>query len=152
MFAGLLGGGCCNKDNVFLGLVPCKEEEKKLAKLNQQKRCVEIGEYCSKKIKLGFAKICVEKKKSFCCFNSKLGRIFNEQGRKQLGRGWGYPEGPQCVGFKPEEFQKLDFSEIDLSEFIADIIGSIDVNQIKADSLKIQERIDKNIQNAVPKP
>ncbi|MCR2114037.1 conjugal transfer protein TraN [Campylobacter upsaliensis] len=152
MFAGLLGGGCCNKDNVFLGLVPCKEEEKKLAKLNQQRRCVEIGEYCSKKIRLGFAKICVEKKKSFCCFNSKLGRIFNEQGRKQLGRGWGSGASPKCTGFKPEEFQKLDFSEIDLSEFIADIIGSVDVDKIKADSLKIQERIDKNIQNAVPKP
>lgn len=151
MFGGFLGGGCCKKDNVFLGLVPCKEEEKKLAKLNQEKRCVEIGQYCSKKIRLGFAKICVEKKKTFCCFNSKLGRIFNEQGRKQLGRGWGSPESPQCVGFKPEEFQKLDFSEIDLSEFIADILGSIDVNEIKADSLKIQERIEKNMQN-IQKP
>ncbi|HEF3199582.1 TPA: mating pair stabilization protein, partial [Campylobacter coli] len=31
MFGGLLGGGCCDKDNVFLGLVACKEDEKKLA-------------------------------------------------------------------------------------------------------------------------
>nr|WP_308400658.1 conjugal transfer protein TraN [Campylobacter lari] len=46
-----LTGGCCDKDKVFIGLVPCKEDEKKLAKLNKQNRCVEVGEYCSKKIK-----------------------------------------------------------------------------------------------------
>lgn len=34
-FFGLTGGGCCDKDKVFIGLVPCKEDEKKLAKLNK---------------------------------------------------------------------------------------------------------------------
>lgn len=43
------------------------------------------------------------------------------------------------------------FSEIDLSEFIADVIGSVNIGQIKADSLKIQERIERNVQNAQPK-
>ncbi|HEF6395378.1 TPA: conjugal transfer protein TraN [Campylobacter jejuni] len=152
MFGGLLGGGCCDKDNVFLGLVACKEDEKKLAKLNDAGKCHEVGTYCSKKVSLGFTKICVEKKKSFCCFNSKLGRIFNEQGRPQLGKGWGSAEGPQCRGFTPEEFQKLDFSEIDLSEFIADIVGSFDTGKIQADSVKIQEKIQNNIENATKKP
>ncbi|EPS03611.1 hypothetical protein J432_0788 [Campylobacter jejuni subsp. jejuni HN-CJD07035] len=152
MFGGLLGGGCCDKDNVFLGLVACKEDEKKLAKLNDAGKCHEVGIYCSKKVSLGFTKICVEKKKSFCCFNSKLGRIFNEQGCPQLGKGWGSEEGPQCKGFTPEEFQKLDFSEIDLSEFIADIVGSFDTGKIQADSVKIQEKIQNNIENATKKP
>jgi len=35
--------------------------------------------------------------------------------------GWGVPEGPNCEGFTPEEFQMLDFSKIDLSEFMGDI-------------------------------
>ncbi len=92
------------------------------------------------------------KKKSFCCFNSKLGRIFNEQERPQLGKGWGSAEGPQCRGFAPEEFQKLDFSEIDLSEFIVDIVGSFDTGKIQADSVKIQEKIQNNIENTTKKP
>ncbi|EPP7525236.1 conjugal transfer protein TraN [Campylobacter jejuni] len=28
--------------------------------------------------------------------------MFNEQGRPQLGKGWGSPESPQCRGFTPE--------------------------------------------------
>jgi len=150
-FGGLAGGGCCDKDKVFLGLVACSEEEKKLAKQNKDGKCHEVGEYCSKKVSLGFKKICVQRKKSVCCFSSKLGRIFNEQGRKQIFRGWGRAESPDCRGFTPEEFQKLDFSEIDLSEFIADILGSVNIGQIKADSLKIQERIERNVQNTQPK-
>ncbi|MFY4766946.1 conjugal transfer protein TraN, partial [Campylobacter sp. GB48] len=134
-----LTGGCCDKDKVFIGLVPCKEDEKKLAKLNKQNRCVEVGEYCSKKIKFI---ACIQHKKTHCCFNSKLARIFNEQGRPQIKRGWGSPKSPDCRGFTPEEFQKLDFSEIDLSEFIADIVGNIEVDKIQADSIKIQEKIE----------
>nr|WP_251814546.1 hypothetical protein [Campylobacter jejuni] len=45
----------------------------------------------------------------------------------------------QRVLFAPEEFQKLDFSKIDLSEFIADIVGSIDVDKIQAYFIKIQK-------------
>ncbi|MCV3371851.1 conjugal transfer protein TraN [Campylobacter lari] len=48
-----------------MGLVSCKEDEKKLAKLNQQNRCVEVGEYCSKKIKfIG----CIQHKKNTLLF------------------------------------------------------------------------------------
>ncbi|MCV3442478.1 conjugal transfer protein TraN [Campylobacter sp. IFREMER_LSEM_CL1097] len=148
-FFGLTGGGCCDKDKVFIGLVPCKEDEKKLAKLNKQNRCVEVGEYCSKKIKFI---ACIQHKKTHCCFNSKLARIFNEQGRPQIGRGWGSPKSLDCRGFTPEEFQKLDFSEIDLSDFIADIVGSIDVDKIQADSIKIQEKIESNLENLIRKP
>ncbi|WP_310794426.1 conjugal transfer protein TraN [Campylobacter lari] len=88
---------------------------------------------------------CIQHKKTHCCFNSKLARIFNEQGCPQIGRGWGSPKSPDCRGFTPEEFQKLDFSEIDLSDFIADIVGSIDVD-------KIQEKIESNLENLTRKP
>ncbi|WHN14103.1 conjugal transfer protein TraN [Campylobacter jejuni] len=50
MFGGLLGGGCCDKDNVFLGLVACKEDEKKLAKLNDAGKCHEVGTYVLKRL------------------------------------------------------------------------------------------------------
>ncbi|ENU5879869.1 MULTISPECIES: hypothetical protein [Campylobacter] len=65
--------------------------------------------------------------------------MFNEQGRPQIKRGWGSPKSPDYRGFTPEEFQKLDFSKIDLSEFIADIIGSINVDKIQDYFIKIQK-------------
>lgn len=71
------------------------------------------------------------KKRTSCCFSSKLGRIFHEQGRPQLSAfgldgGWGSARQPNCRGFTPEEFQSLDFSSIDLSEYEADLSTKMD--------------------------
>lgn len=115
MFFGLTGGGCCDKDKVFAGVIACKDNEKALAKLSKAEQCHEIGEYCSKQAKFGLVKVCVQKSKSNCCFGSKLARAIHEQGRPQINMNWGTAESPQCRGFKPEEFQKLDFSKIDLT-------------------------------------
>lgn len=142
---GLSGGGCCNKNKVFLGLVSCKENEKNLAKLNQQSLCKEIGEYCSKRIKLGFAKVCIQKSKSHCCFNSLLARIFNEQGRQQIGKGWGSGESPNCSGFTTEEFQKLDFSKMDLSEFTNSLNFRVNDSFAKGQAEKIKDRVQQSI-------
>ncbi|MGJ0495138.1 conjugal transfer protein TraN [Aliarcobacter cryaerophilus] len=137
-FFGLAGGGCCDKDKVFMGLIECKENEKLLAKQNKAELCTEIGEYCSKKINLGFAKICVQKSKGHCCFGSKLARFVHEQGRPQIGIEWGSPESPQCRGFTPEEFQKLDFSKIDLT-------GAFDMPEINQTDLT--NKINNTVEN-----
>ncbi len=129
---GLTGGGCCDKDKVAAGLVSCKDNEKMLSKKRQNDLCHSVGSYCSKKIKLGGAKMCVQNSDSYCCFNSKLARIFHEQGRPQLGMGWGSSDAPDCRGFKPEEFQKLDMSKMDLSEFTSSLpAATIDTGAIK---------------------
>lgn len=144
---GLTGGGCCDKDKVFAGLVSCKDEEKKLSKLNNEKRCHYVGEYCSKELNLIFTKMCIQWKKSYCCFNSKLSRIINEQGRPQLAKGWGDGKNPQCKGFTPEEFQKLDFSKIDMSEFFGEIQQNFNVNFIQNQQNFIQNKITNNVDN-----
>lgn len=79
--------------------------------------CHYVGSYCSKKI-LGW---CSERKQGYCCYNSKLARLINVQGRAQLGKSFGSAKTPNCSGFSPTELASLDFSLIDLSEFIADI-------------------------------
>ena len=137
-FFGLTGGGCCDKDKVFMGLIACKEKEKKLAEKAKKELCVQLGEYCSKKIRLGFTKICVQKSKGNCCFGSKLARVIHEQGRPQLPLGWGSGDSPICRGFTIDEFQKLDFSKIDLSNAID--ISNMDIN-------KGNNRVDSAIEN-----
>lgn len=140
-FFGLFGGGCCDKDKVFAGLIQCKEDEKKLAKLNKNGQTHYIGEYCSKKLNLGFTKICIQHKQTYCAFNGKLARIINEQGRPQLGKGWGIAESPDCRGFTPEEFQKLDFSEIDMSEFFKDIGQTMSASIVNNANTYIQTKV-----------
>lgn len=141
MFFGLIGGGCCDKEKVFAGLVACKENEKVLAKKREQKQAHYIGNFCSKKLKLGFVSICVQKSDSYCTFNSSLGKIIQEQGREQLGISWGNPENPQCRGFTPEEFQKIDFSKIDLTEFVKDIQSSVQTSVIQNLGTYVKDKV-----------
>jgi len=99
----------------------CDSQDMEVGMLRGSGMCHEVGSYCSSKI-LG---ICVQKARGHCCFNTKLGRIIQEQGRPQLksfnGLGWGTPKQPYCRGFTPEEFQALDFSKMDLSEYYSEI-------------------------------
>jgi conjugal transfer mating pair stabilization protein TraN len=69
----------------------------------------------------------VEKQTS-CCFQSQLARIMHEQGRPQLqsfSSGWGTAQNPICRGFTPEEFQALNFSIMDLSEWEASLSANM---------------------------
>ena len=99
----------------------CDQQDMEVGMLRGSGMCHEVGTYCSSRI-LG---ICVQKSKGHCFFNTKLGGIIQEQGRPQLksfnGVGWGTPKNPYCRGFTPEEFQALDFSKMDLSEYYSEI-------------------------------
>lgn len=136
-FFGLTGGGCCDKDKVFFGLVACKENEKMLAKKRDNDLCHKVGSYCSKELKfIG----CIQTSESHCCFNSKLARIIHEQGRPQIGLNWGSGDSPNCRGFKPEEFQKLDMSKMNLSEAFEDI--QISTTNISTITTHIQNKVN----------
>lgn len=101
-------------------LISCSEPEKNLVIKREQKLCSSVGSYCSQSIPI--LKVCIEKTNTFCCFNSKLGRIINEQGLGQLGQSFGSPQNPMCGGFSIDEIQRLDFSRINLDEFTQDIV------------------------------
>lgn len=109
---------CCKKTRTWFGLGRCNETEQALAKLRSWGKldgnCHYVGEYCAEE----WLGTCVQKKRTYCCFSSPLARIIHEQGRPQLGIGWGSAESPNCRGFTAQEFQKLDFSKIDFSEWI----------------------------------
>ncbi len=149
-FGGLTGGGCCDKDKVLFGLISCEEEEKILAKKNNEGMCHYVGKYCSKKLKLLGGSVCIQHKKTYCCFNSKLARIINEQGRPQLGKNWGDAKHPNCRGFTPEEFQKLDFSKMDLSEFYNSISQNISQSVLNSMTQYIQNSLQNQLNNVSP--
>ena len=101
------------------GLLSCEQAEQILAMKNDNRLCHSVGSYCS--IKIPIIGTCVETTQTYCCFNSKLARILNEQGRAQLARSWGGAKGPDCSGFTVAQLQSLDFSRMDLTEFYAEI-------------------------------
>ncbi|MDF3047709.1 MAG: conjugal transfer mating pair stabilization protein TraN [Candidatus Midichloriaceae bacterium] len=122
-----VGSRNCCKDKGWandIKLTECTEGEKLLAKKKENDLCHAVGTYCSKKV-LGF---CLETKRSYCCFNSKLARIIHEQGRAQLGIGWGNAKSPNCQPLTLEQIQKIDFSKVDLREIYQDVTSKINLN------------------------
>lgn len=103
---------------LIMQYLQCDQSEQILALKRGRGLCHQVGErYCSSK----FLGTCVEKKESHCCYNSKLAKIIAVQGGAQVGKSFGTPKNTDCSGLTVEQLQKVDFSKIDMSEFIADI-------------------------------
>lgn len=120
-----------------LGWLQCNNEEKTLAIKRGSGLCEYSHEWCSKKTFFGS---CIEKKRQYCCFRSVLAKVINKQGNAQLGKGG-------CDGFTLEELQKLDFSKMDFSEFINQIVpADIDVDiRKKQVGQSIEKKFSKEV-------
>lgn len=104
----------------FLALLACSQDEMKLDIKDRMGFCHKVGTYCSS----GVLGICKTKRTAFCCFESKLSRILQEQGRVQLAKPWGKPKKEQCEGFSIEEFSALDLSIMDFTEVYEEFIDA----------------------------
>lgn len=140
-----VGFSNCCKDSGWgndLGLASCSSEEKALGKAKEKKLTVSIGEFCSKKV-LG---VCVEKKRSYCQFDSKLAQIVQQQGRAwQLGIGFGKAKSPDCRGITVEELQRVNFDKLDFSNFFDDLMNNQKVPTNDALLNKVKEQINNQI-------
>ena len=105
---------CCRNDGLLEGLAGCSASERELARERHDGNTHYLGKRCAKKTFFG---LCIRREKVWCTFGSKLGRILQEQGRKQLGRGWG-----NCRGFTVAEIEGIDFGSLDLSEFTGNLM------------------------------
>ncbi|MBN5380144.1 conjugal transfer protein TraN [Serratia marcescens] len=126
-----------------VGLAHCNDEEKAIGKAKARKLVIDVGEYCSKKV-LG---ACLQKKHSYCVYDSLLARIVQEQGRQgQLGIGFGSGKNPDCRGMVMAEFERLKFDHIDFSDFYDELQGKVKLPDQDALSARIREQISRNIQ------
>ena len=124
---------CCTKMGGWGKMLGagCSPEAKNLAKKRKEKKCVEIGTYCTEKL-LG---ACVIKRTAFCCYDSIIAKIINQEAKKQLGRNNGDAENPNCGGLSKEDLEKIDLSNVDFTEFYNEIvIPNINIPDIKIDA------------------
>lgn len=95
-------------------LVSCKQEELETASKIHEKACFKIGgTYCIKEINVGIKKVCVKRAQDYCCYSSMLPRVVMQQAVVQLGLS-------DCSGITVAQLQQLDWSRIDLTEWIAE--------------------------------
>jgi conjugal transfer mating pair stabilization protein TraN len=111
--------------------------EKLLDEKDDAGLCHKVGTYCSS----SFLGICVTKKDVYCCFQSKISRILQEQGRPQIGKPWGKPKTETCEGFSIFEFQQLDLAAMDFSEVYADFMEAAKLPDEAAALVQIQQKI-----------
>lgn len=140
---------CC-KDSGWgqdVGLSSCSSDEKALGKAKEKKLTIYVGEYCSKKV-LG---VCLEKKRGYCQFDSKLARIVQEQGRRdQLGVGFGSGKSPDCRGITVDELQRLDFGVMNFSDFYSDLDAGSEIPEDQALLKKAQDIIAEKMKENSP--
>ncbi len=94
----------------------CTDESLELSAQRALKNCTYVGQYCSKKV----LKHCVQKSYSYCCFSSPLSRILQEQIKKTQGIPFSTqdPKNPKCEGILTSELETIDWSKIDLTEWL----------------------------------
>ncbi|HAT2492382.1 TPA: type-F conjugative transfer system mating-pair stabilization protein TraN [Aeromonas hydrophila] len=137
---------CC-KDSGWgqdVGLASCSSEEKALGEARQRKLTVDVGEFCSKKA-LG---VCIEKKRGYCVFESKLAQIVQQQGRQwQLGVGFGGASSPDCRGITMDELQNIKFDNLDFSNFFEDLLNGTTIPEDNALLQRAQQQIKEQVNN-----
>ncbi|EQB02065.1 hypothetical protein V475_21490 [Sphingobium baderi LL03] len=121
----------------FLTTFMCSTEEKMLDVKDRMGFCTFVGSYCSSSM-LG---VCTTKRKTYCCFESKLSRILQEQGRPQIGKPFGKPKNEQCEGFTVDEFARLDLSKMDFTDVYSDFMDAARMPDEAQTMSDIQQKI-----------
>lgn len=147
----------------------CEDIEFELSAKKDLRVCHRVGSWCEEDGGVG----CIEKRQGYCCFASPLSRIINEQIRMQTGQTWGEPESPDCSGITVEQIETVDWSLVDLSEWIAilsatgnmpspdidemmmqystgQITGSDSTIANDTDRADVLQRTEERLQNTIP--
>lgn len=122
-------------------LSQCSEEEKELGALREREVCHYVGSYKKEFLDLWKS----QDVHVFCCFPSKLARLFQEEARQQLLIDWGSPKHPNCRGLSIDEIAKVDFSKINLSEAYEIKAQAIE-SKLKQKMERIQSDLSKDDQ------
>ena len=137
---------CCRKEGLFSGACPRSTKELR-ARRDGAGACHYVGIH--KKKVLG---VTLKKRKVYCCFNSKMARVFHEQTRGQLiqkglwataeNGGWGKAKNPRCGGMTAEQLQEIDFDAVDFSEIYTDLLDAADIPGLTESTESTEEDIE----------
>jgi hypothetical protein len=127
---------------MYQAALACDEEDYKSSTKGKAKLCYDTGTWCESKDCGLWGCTCIKYRTGKCCYNSKLARIINQQGRAQLGLDM-----RDCSGFTVAQIQQLDWSRIDLSEFLADVLAQAQASTSSVMSSATQGKLQSNVQS-----
>jgi conjugal transfer mating pair stabilization protein TraN len=106
---------------IVMDLMSCTQDEQMLSLKRGNRLCIGTGSSCTMEIPI--INVCLQVTETYCCYNSILARIINEQGWAQLGTTLS----KSCAGFTQAQLSQIDFSKMDLTEFMAQITAKINI-------------------------
>ncbi len=134
-----------------LKLSQCSAEEIELSTLRDKHLCHYVGHYEEKFLELWKSR----HNHVFCCFPSKVARLFQEQARQQLEQYWGTAEQPNCQGLLVDQIHGLLVDQIHQIDFAAlDLTEAIELNLPDIES-KLKQKlkgIQQDLQNQPDQP
>ena len=165
---------CCNFKGVLKNIIghKCSKETVEILApaVVRDRRCVQVG---GSGAKGGWYRVSKGvKRKSFCCYQSRLARIFQQIAHHQLGISWGTPEQPNCGPLDPSTFGRLNFDDPFARNLLKELVEEASVNAQKyannanaklANSADLSEKVkslqdrigayyERNTVGAEPKP
>ena len=127
---------CCYREDkegrgmvIGLGCTECNQEERDLFLAVSEGKCKKVGKITSLFLT----------QHVYCCFPTKLSRIVQEEGRKQLGLSFGSAKDPQCQGLSFEQLGQIDFEKIDFTEFVEELQDKINTKELAKRLKKLAE-------------
>lgn len=130
---------CCSLDGWAEKVLKCSDDEKHLADLKRKGWTVDVGSYCSSKLKHP----CTSHAYVSCTYDSLLVVDIIKQGViGQLHHSFGDPKSTQCLGVTPDELQKIDFNKIDFSNVSQDIINNMNLPQAGQSTEDTKNKVD----------
>lgn len=132
-----------------LKLSHCTADEVALEEMRDKGLCVYIGSYDGKLLNMFTSR----KEHVFCCFSTKISRVFQEKAREQMGIDWGKPEKPDCRGLSLDEIARLDFTKLDLSEAfeispnVNHYHKAVDEEKLKEKCESLEKKLKEKMQN-----
>ena len=92
--------------------------------------------------------VCLEKKRGYCQFDSKLAQIVQQQGRNgQLHIGFGKASSPDCRGITQTELQQINFEALDFSNFFDDLQKNKKIPDNDTLTKRVREEIAAQLKN-----
>lgn len=92
---------------------------------------------------------CLQKKHTYCVFDSKLARIVQQQGRGgQLHIGFGSGKSPDCRGVSMDELASIKFDHLDFTDFYSELQSNVKLPDQKQLTDRIAEQIKNSLQQS----
>lgn len=128
---------CCRDSGWAVGtFTQCSEGELALIAAQQAGTTVYLRTYCSSKALF----FCIERRREYCVFNSRIGREVNYQVQLQINGTF------ECRGLLHEEMEAVDWSAIDLSSAFSEMLANVG----DLDAGDLTSLIQSNISLAAP--